>query len=132
MNHLAAIHLSDRVLNTRDFQIERMIVRRGEQVEAEGTQGIERFGRRQKTSPFLDGLAFFRDRSLEIGQHHVALQQPLNRRHGRGRREDNHHIQRVGNLFDGADRGYALNLVIVGVDDVNRTLECAAAEAADD
>ena len=45
MSQVAALYFPEGVLDARNFQIKRMIIGEGHQVEAEGLQRVKRFGR---------------------------------------------------------------------------------------
>ena len=85
VNDLARVRLPQRVANPRHFQIERMVAGKRQQIETERRQRIERFRRGEKSPALGNRLAFFGDRGFQVGENHIALQQPLDHRHRRRR-----------------------------------------------
>src|SRR5579863_6590761 len=81
MNDLPAVGFPNRIVNASRFQIESVVAGQGQQVNAESRQRIERFGRSEKSSAFVDRLALFGYGGFEVGEHYIALQQPLNHRY---------------------------------------------------
>src|SRR5712671_6223054 len=81
VNDLPAVRLAEGVLNARHFQIESMVAGQRQKVKTESFQSVERFRRSEKSPALVDSLAFFGDRGFQVGEHHIALQQPLDYRH---------------------------------------------------
>src|SRR4029079_13923664 len=81
MRYAAALDFAKGVVDARLPQIESVVVRQRQEVEAERGERVQRFGRREKAASAAGHRLSWRgDRSLEVREDDVAAQQRPDRR----------------------------------------------------